>query len=207
MVSGCKGIFLDCKSKQTTKQRHLERLLKTKKCTNCYLGDAVLRGADLKGADLSGSYLVKAVLDDADLRDANLENAQFSWFDGNYGAGANGWIGPPTSCYVELSASLKRVDLNGANLKNANLEGVELQGANLQKVNLSYTRLTNANLQGANLEEANLSHSRLGLANFQQANLLNATLPALRNYNQSRMFKGAIMPDGSVYQEDAKQSN
>ena len=207
LVSGCQAIFLDCKSKQTTKQRHLKRLLKTNKCTNCYLGDADLKGADLRGADLSVSYLVKAVLDDADLRGANLENAQFAWFDGNYGAGANGWIGPPTSCYVDLSASLKRVDLSGANLENANLEGVELQGANLQATNLSGTNLTHANLQGANLQGANLSYSRLGLANFQQANLSNATLPDLRNYNKSRMFKGAIMPDGSVYQEDPKQYN
>ena len=59
MISGCQTVFLDCQGKQTTKQRHLKRLLKTKKCTNCYLGDAVLRGADLRGADLSGSYLEK----------------------------------------------------------------------------------------------------------------------------------------------------
>ena len=40
---------------------------------------------------------------------------------------------------------------------------------------------------------------------FQQANLLNATLPDLSiNYDKSRMFKGAIMPDGSVYQEDTE---
>ncbi len=122
LLAGCQGIFLDCTSKQTTKPRHLKRLLKTKKCTNCYLGDADLRGVDLKGADLSGSYLVKAVLDNADLRDANLENVQFSWFDGNYGAGANGYIGPPTSCYVSLSASLKRVNLSGANLSGSRFD-------------------------------------------------------------------------------------
>ena len=340
LISGCQAIFLDCNSKQTTKQRHLKRLLKTKKCINCYLGDAVLRGADLRGADLSGSYLVKAILDDADLRNANLENVQFAWFEGNYGAGANSII-PPSTCYVSMSASLKRVDLRGANLDNANLRDVELQGANLQDTdlsntklsgakytkagtfekenlyhgdtnfpvkfepskvgmtrwhyqeeypldfskvdvktvdltdrlihkenfegqnlsglnfrntefiqvsfkntnlsnsnfhhaefhrvsfenaqlsharfslanlsqtdlrgaNLSYANLAHANLRGANLQEANLSHANLGLTNFQQANLSNATLPDLRNYNKSKMFKGAIMPDGSVYQENPK---
>ncbi|MEO0927886.1 MAG: pentapeptide repeat-containing protein [Cyanobacteria bacterium J06643_13] len=339
LVSGCQAIFLDCNSKQTTKQRHLKRLLKTKKCTNCYLGDAILRGADLRGADLSGSYLVKAILDDADLRNANLENVQFAWFEGNYGAGANSII-PPSTCYVSMSASLKRVDLSGANLDNANLRSVELQGANLQDTDLSgtklrgatyteagmfekesiyngdtkfpfgfdpskvamiriggleypldfskvdiktvdlkrklihqenfenrdlskldfssaeliqvsfknanlngtdfynvefhrvsfknaqlsnanfaladlsqtdlrgadlsYANLAHANLRGANLQGANLSHANLGLANFQQADLSNATLPDLRNYDKSRMFKDAIMLDGSVYQENPK---
>ena len=346
-VSGCQAIFLDCESKQTTKQRHLKRLLRTKKCVNCYLGDAVLRGADLRGADLSGSYLVKAILDDADLRDANLEGVQFAWFEGNYGMGANGII-PSATCYVSMSASLKRVDLSGANLDNANLRSVELQGANLQDTDLSNTKLRNAkytkagmfekenlyhgdtnfpikfdpsevgmiraggypwgwnlqeqyplnlskvdvktvdlktkliyqenfdgqdlsgldfssaeliqvsfknanlngtdfynvefhrvsfknaqlshasfaladlsqtdlqgadlshanlahaNLRGANLQGANLSHANLSLADFQQANLLDATLPNLKNYDKSRMFKGAIMPDGSVYQEERK---
>ncbi|MGD1919969.1 MAG: pentapeptide repeat-containing protein [Pleurocapsa sp.] len=56
LVSRCQAIFLDCESKQTTKQRHLKRLLKTNKCTNCYLGDAVLRRADLRGADLARSH-------------------------------------------------------------------------------------------------------------------------------------------------------
>ena len=350
LISGCQAIFLDCNSKQTTKPRHLKRLLKTKKCINCYLGDAVLRGADLRGADLSGSYLVKAILDDADLKDANLENVQFAWFEGNYGAGANSII-PPSTCYVSMSASLKRVDLRGANLDNANLRDVELQGANLQDTNLfntklrdakytqagmfekenlyhgdtnfpvkfdpsevgmtrvggyrsgwllqqeypldfskvdvktvdltdrlihkenfesqdlsglnfrntefiqvsfkntnlsnsnfhsadfhrvsfenaqlshaslsstnlshtdlrgadlSYANLAHANLRGANLQGANLSHARLGLANFQQANLSKAILPDLKNYDKSKIFKGAIMPDGSVYQEDPKQYN
>lgn len=338
-VTGCQAIFLDCNSKQTIKQRHLKRLLKTKKCVNCYLGDAVLRGADLRGAELSGSYLVKAILDDADLRDANLENVQFAWFEGNYDAGANSIISPST-CYVSMSASLKRVDLRGANLDNANLRDVELQGANLQNTDLSntklpdakytqagtfekenvyhgdtefsakfepyeagmiriggleypldfskvgiktvdlkrklihqenfegqdlsgldfssaeliqvsfenanlngtnfynvefhrvsfknaqlshasfaladlshtelrgadlsYANLAHANLRGANLQGANLSHANLGLTNFQQANLSNATLPNLKNYDKSKMFKGAIMPDGSVYREDIK---
>lgn len=340
LISGCHAIFLDCNSKQTTKQRHLKRLLKTKKCINCYLGDAVLRGADLRGADLSGSYLVKATLDDADLRDANLENVQFAWFEGNYGAGANSII-PSATCYVSMSASLKGVDFSGANLDNANLRSVELQGANLQGTDLSstklrgatytkagmfekesiyngdtkfpfgfdpskvamiriggleypldlskvdvktvnltdrliyqenfdgqdlsglnfrntefiqvsfkntnlsnsefhhadfhrvsfenaqlsyaslsstnlshtdlrgadlsYANLAHANLRGANLQGANLSHARLGLTNFQQANLSKATLPDLQNYDKSKMFKGAIMPDGSVYQENSKQ--
>ncbi len=141
LLAGCQGIFLDCTSKQTTNHRHLKRLIKTKKCTNCYLGDADLRSADLNGVDLSGSYLVKAVLDDADLRNANLSNTQFSWYDMNTGAGENGYIGPPTSCQVDLSASLKRANLSGAKLSGANLRDAELQGANLQATNLSGTNL------------------------------------------------------------------
>ena len=62
--------------------------------------------------------------------------------------------------------------------------------------------LVSVNLTGANLQGANLSHARLGLTNFQQADLLNAILPNIKNYDKSKMFKGAIMPDGSIYQED-----
>ena len=69
-LTGCPGIELDCTTKQTTKPRHLKRLIKTNNCRGCNLGDA-----NLKGANLEGANLVIANLESANLEGAKLERA------------------------------------------------------------------------------------------------------------------------------------
>lgn len=105
----------DCVTKRTTNPRHLNKLIKTKKCRGCKLGDANLSQLDLEGADLRGALLVNAVLNNANLQNANLQNAEFAWYDTYHGWGST------NSCQVELSASLIEVNLKSANLSDANL--------------------------------------------------------------------------------------
>ena len=129
LLGGCSK---DCLTKQTTNPEHLKQLLETNNCPGCNLGDANLSGTNLAGADLSQAELVKAVLDGANLEGANLSQAQFSWYEIN-----TGW-GSFTSCEVDLKASLKDVNLTGANLSGANLRDIDLAGVNLNKANLTF---------------------------------------------------------------------
>jgi uncharacterized protein YjbI with pentapeptide repeats len=99
------------------------------------------------------------------------------------------------------AATLKRVDLWGANMKGANLQGADLtdsilraanlsganlSGATLRDVKLMVADLSEADLSGAdlsgvdlwnsNLEKANLSGANLSKANLLEANLSGADL-------------------------------
>jgi len=102
----------------------VKKLLDTKKCPNCDLSYANLKGANLRGANLSEANLTKANLSGADLYGAELSGANLR--------GAN------------LSeANLKEVNLTGANLYNANLTG-----ANLSKAILKWANLSGAKMEG-----------------------------------------------------------
>lgn len=80
-----------------------------------------------------------------------------------------------------------------ADLKNANLADANLAEVNLSQANLSGAILTGANLTKVNLYKANLSQANLLGADLTDANL--------RKVN----FEGAIMPDGSSYEEWEKK--
>src|SRR3989344_1691412 len=75
-----------------------------------------------------------------------------------------------------IGANLIRANLEGANLEWASLKGANLTKANLTKANLSEANLTGANLEGANLEGANLSEAYLRRANLEGAKLSEANL-------------------------------
>ena len=78
----------------------LKKLLDTKKCPNCDLSKANLKGANLSEANLKGANLYAADLSYANLKYANLSNA-----------------------------NLSNANLSNANLSNANLSGADLNGA------------------------------------------------------------------------------
>ncbi len=99
-----------------------ERLKSWKKCMNCDLTRANLRGANLAGANLTGANLAGANLTGANLTGADL-------------AGAN----------------LRGADLRWANLRGADLRGADLRGADLVGANLRWADLRRANLFKAKL--------------------------------------------------------
>ena len=68
-----------------------------------------------------------------------------------------------------IGANLIRANLEGANLEWASLKGANLTKANLTKANLSEANLTKANLNGANLTRANLEGAYLKWANLRGA--------------------------------------
>ncbi|HEY9810024.1 MAG TPA: pentapeptide repeat-containing protein, partial [Halomicronema sp.] len=58
--------------------QHVRRLLETKECRGCNLGNVNLRGADLRDVDLRDAYLAGANLEQADLSGAKLVGADMS---------------------------------------------------------------------------------------------------------------------------------
>ena len=99
---------------------------------------------------------------------------------------------------VEKNISLKKLDLQKANLGYANLQESHLGEANLQEshlgdANLQKANLIRAKLQKANLEEAKLQKANLGYANLQEARLWKANLQEARlwkaNLQESHLWK------------------
>ncbi|MBA4417234.1 MAG: pentapeptide repeat-containing protein [Syntrophus sp. (in: bacteria)] len=96
-------------------QADLDKLLETKKCQWCDLGNADLSGAQLSGADVSGANLYGANLSKANLSGANLSAAYLHSAD---------------LSWANLSdAYLREANLNGAILSNVNLTGADLSEA------------------------------------------------------------------------------
>ncbi|NJM69813.1 MAG: pentapeptide repeat-containing protein [Scytonema sp. RU_4_4] len=111
---------------------NLKTLLKTKKCSNCYLVGVDLRSANLEDADLAGANLRGARASCIHLNGANLSGVDLRGFS--------------TSC--------RNLDLQGANLRGANLKDANLSGANLRGADLTGVDLSDANIQGADLAGA-----------------------------------------------------
>ncbi len=178
-----------------TQLSNLRKLLESRDCQSCDLGNvnlsnrdlkkAVLRQANLENANLENAKLDQAQLEKANLSDADLEGAELS------------------------KAKLRDADLSNANLSGANLSGADLRGANLsQAKNLSsdalkysvYNQQTQfppdfqpnsqtmykivpgtvlpvgANLQGVDLSGENLKNSVLIEVNLQEAELIGINL-------------------------------
>ena len=82
-------------------------------------------------------------------------------------------------------------------LSSADLTYSDLSGANLSGIVMLGTRLVGADLRGANLEGTVLND-----ANLSGANLSGATGKSAEQLEgQSSSLKGAIMPDGSKYED------
>jgi hypothetical protein len=82
-------------------------------------------------------------------------------------------------------------------LSSADLTYADLSGANLSGIVMLGTRLVGADLRGANLEGTVLND-----ANLSGANLSGVTGKSAEQLDgQSSSLKGAIMPDGTKYEE------
>ena len=97
-------------------------------------------------------------------------------------------------------ANLQGANFDGANLQMAELLDANLQGASFWKTDLQRTELWRANLKGANLFGANLQGANLALANLQGAYLKGA-LVSEKQLLKALRLEGAIMPDGTMYEE------
>ena len=144
------------------------------------LTDRLIHKENFENRDLSGLNFRNTEFIQVSFKNTNLSNSNFH------------------------SAKFHRVSFENAQLSHARFSLANLSQTDLRGSDFSYANLAHADLRGANLQGANLSHANLRLANFQQADLSKAILPDLTNYDKSTMFKGAIMPDGSVYQENPK---
>lgn len=108
--------------------------------------------------------------------------------------------GEKNFCRTELSkaplvgVSLKKVRLDGSNLREANLSSCNLTNSSLKQTNLALANfikaiLTKVDFQRANLCQANLREAHLKDTNFTQANLQGADLTEA--YLFSTNFAGA----------------
>ena len=176
----------DCITKRVTKPRHFKRLIAKKKCINCYLGNADLRGLNLSGANLSRAKLVEARLDNVNLAGANLSRVELNWYESN---GGHGMSSP--KCDVNISASLKKANLTNANLSEARLSGANLESANLNNANLSNAFILRANFENADLRNANLT---------VDAYLSSTSLKGAK-YNNQTIFPSDFDPEkeGMIY--------
>lgn len=157
-----------------TKQRNLEKLLKTKECQNCNLSGVNLNGANLSNAKLYDANLRGAVLSRANLYHAKLRNSSLA--DAKLD-NANLYQANLSDADLEgadlTKANLAQADLENTNLGNANLSSAFLVGGRLISTNLVEANLSNANLKDTTLKQANLSKARLDGANLTGATLCN----------------------------------
>lgn len=126
----------------------LIRLLETKRCEGCPLGDADLAGADLRDADLRGAGLQRANLSRARLDGARLNGADLRF------------------------TSLLGASLRGADLRGARLEGTDLRQADLSGAQLERGALATSHWQGATgIDPAGQSYAELHNAGVDAARL------------------------------------
>ena len=91
-----------------------------------------------------------------DLEEADMQNGDFN-----------------NSNFYNIYA--RKVDFEGANLKNANFEGANLKGAkfknaNLENANFKTAVCVEANFEGANLKNANFEDAYIHYTNFKNTN-------------------------------------
>ena len=106
-------------------------------------------------------------------------------------------------------------NLAGVRLRNANLERIHLTGSNLQRAGMRYVNLQDAKLKRTSLQRADLRYANLKDAvlrgadlqdtNFEHANLAGTDLRDAINFTDKQLvaaetLKGAIMPDGTMYE-------
>lgn len=127
-----------------------------------------------KGAPEAPKAIVE--LCDADLRNADLKLANLR------------------------KADLYEVCLSGADLRGANLILANLMSADLSKANISDASFIEADLFGAKLVGANLKNSILRNANLEEVDFTGAKV-SHEQLAQAKSLKGAIMPDGTKYNE------
>lgn len=186
------------------------------------LVDCNLSGANLSHANVAGSNLEGINLSNANLSHANFcvgSEQDYSQIRETIMAGWSRMLDnlspdAATQAREQMSAqmsqqlhlflfpvSLKRANLERANLSHADLRRAYLNDANLQGANLTNADLGEADLRGTNLTNANLTGVKCDRANFSQANLTGAIID--RGSFKTALLNWAIMPDGSLHSNPA----
>ena len=136
------------------------------------LEGVVLINSDLRKADLTAARLQGAKLRNVDLRGAKLGCEDKKMEDNQLEEECAQLQGAASLRKAQLQgADLYKAELQGADLLFANLEGANMRGAKLQGADLRYAKLQGADLPGADLQGADLR-----FANLQGADLDNAAL-------------------------------
>ena len=134
------------------RKKNIHKAMRKYNCSDIWLTNVNLSGANLINADLSITDLSGANLGLTDLSGANLINADLSITDLT---GAN-LIGTKLSGACLSGAHLCGAYLRKADLTGAHLSEVDLAGANLREASLNSTYLRGADLAGADLRGADL---------------------------------------------------
>lgn len=188
-----------------TQLSNLRKLLESRDCQSCDLGNvnlsnrdlkkAGLRQANLQNANLEGAELNGAKLSNADLRNANLSEADLKGADlrganlsqaKNLSSDAlkesvyNQQTQFPPDFQPDYQTMYKIVPGTilpvGANLEKIDLSGENLKNSVLIEVNLQEAELIGTNLSGAVLIGARLCHAKMLNADLRGANLSFANL-------------------------------
>ncbi|WP_319419507.1 pentapeptide repeat-containing protein [Pleurocapsa sp. FMAR1] len=177
-----------------------------------------LSNANLSKANLPGSNLEGVNLSDADMSQTNFCVGESKDYAQIMTSIENSWTGIwknlPTETatqakeqmYAQMSqqlpeflfpVSLKRANLERANLTQADLRRTYLNDANLQGTDLTNANLSEADLRNANLSNANLTGVKFGRVNLSQTNLTGAKID--RGSLKNALLNWTIMPDGSLH--------
>ena len=186
------------------------------------LVDCNLSRANLSHANVAGSNLENINLSDANLSHANFcigSEQDYSQIRETIMADWSRMLNnlPPEAATlareqmtVQMSeqlylflfpVSLKRANLEKADLSHADLRRAYLNDANLQGASLTNANLSEADLRSANLQGANLTGVKCDRANFSQANLTGAIIN--RGGLKTALLNWTIMPDGSLHSNPA----
>ena len=217
-VAGCENAAQrEKREAQERSERELAVLLKTRKCTDCYIVNADLRGRDLRGiklhdtflhgnlrgADLRGAEIVESGLG-GELREIDLRQAKINALS----------LTPRTGLlagarFDELDLRTIRfpdyTDWSYAILRGANIEGVEFIGQSGPHGRIAPRHPLDAPSGGAVMKGVNLREARAARAWFMMVDLRNADLRGadLRDTHMpdakgvaGAKFDGAIAPNG-----------
>jgi uncharacterized protein YjbI with pentapeptide repeats/energy-coupling factor transporter ATP-binding protein EcfA2 len=101
---------------------------------------------------------------------------------------------------VKLGASVKRINLSGADLSGADLSGADFSGADFSGADFSGADLSSADLSSANFHKANLPK-----ANFHKANLKGANLYKVNFYEVN--LRGAYLYKANFHKAKLRGAN
>jgi len=123
---------------------------------------------------------------------------------------ANGWLTDGSLEDINLPyavldrAELKEAVLNGANFHRASLRKAYVGHAHLRNCDFSQADLTLSIFNHSDLTGSDFTNAILDDASFEDAILMGATIER-EQILCAKSFRGAIMPDGSSYEEWLKK--
>ncbi len=157
------------------------------------LVDAKLNGVDMRETDLTG----ETDLTRAELKEARLERANFigaimndTHFEGAY-----------LNHAILTNTHLSGAFFNDAILNDATLIKSAMDDAILTRAKLRYADLSDADLRYADLRETDLNGAVFSQADLGYANLKDAKTHSDDQLLAAKNLKGAIMPDGQLYED------
>jgi uncharacterized protein YjbI with pentapeptide repeats len=212
--------------------KNVAALLANKKCTQCMLENADVRGKNLSGFDLSNAWMVGADLRGTNFSNANLRGARLlgakidgatsfagAQFcrtlmpDGTWSNDACGKPGPTEVQVPTQEADVKTAPTHGIAsaqaqqnkeklLKTRACPGCDLKYVDLKEAQLNEVNLEGANLMGTHLEGASLNNANLNNADMQRAKMQGISLSGQRTTLIKANVKNADLGGASIDRAD-----